>query len=431
MDPALTIAEPSAAVRPFAPLHDRRFRAYYVGLLVSSCGTQLQVAVQGWLVWELSHDATMLGVVAAMSYLPLLLLSWLGGWLADRHDRRLVLLGTQGTAALLALVLGCLALRPDLQVWHVAAVALALGIVNAIDLPTRHAFLLLLVDRPLLVSAVSLNAALFQGASLVGPALASVLVTIPWLGYSGCFFLNAASYGAVLAVLARMRVPGQKPEPADAPRHSALAGLHYAVRTPVIGLVIGLVVVAGIFGWSVPVILPVLTERVLGGGVRLNSLLNAAIGGGAISGALVLAWRGGDVQRRTLIFAGLTMWCAGLFALSLVRWPAAAFAALAAAGAGKILVTAPSNAVVQLAAPETLRGRVMAVWSMIFGVADPVGSLQIGLLASTLGPIAAIQLNAAVLAAAGLLAYLLLPAIDFPEGSLCDLPSFLRSSKPS
>src|SRR5579862_6527951 len=344
----------------------------------------MQSVAQSWLVYRLTGSAALLGVTGFCAQIPVFLLAAVGGAVADRHDRHPILVATQSVSMLLALALAALTLTGRVQVWHVLTFAAALGVVNAFDIPTRQAFIVEMVGRDDLMNAIALNSSMFNGARIVGPAVAGVLVAA--VGEGWCFFANGVSYVAVIAGLLLMDVP----HPAHAsPRTSAVAdiieGFRFVARTsPVLALVLllGLVSLAGM---PYAVLMPIFADRILHGGASALGGLMAASGVGALAGALSLAFR------RSV--RGLGRWVAlssagfgvslVLFAASRTLWLSGAL--LFPVGFAMMVQMASSNTLVQAMVPDALRGRVMAVYSMMFMGLAPFGALLAGGLADRFG----------------------------------------------
>jgi MFS family permease len=390
----------------FSALRHRNYRLYFAGQFISMSGTWLQMVAQGWLVWRLTGNELAVGTVTACGSLPMLLLSLAGGTLADRVDRRRLLLVTQSLSMVLAALLGFLSLLPGLQIWHVAAVAACLGTVNAFDVPTRQSFVVEMVDREALMNAIALNSLLFNGARVLGPMFASIMVAMPHVGVPGCFFLNSLSYVAALIAIARIRIPrGERIATGQPPVAAAAEGVRYALGTPVLRRLITLLFIVGVFGWSISVLIAPMADRVLKGGVHAYGWLLTANGVGAVAGSLLLAFLGDTPHRRRLVYGGLAFLCFGLVGFSLSRWLPVSIVMIACYGMGTIVFSATSNTVVQSTVPDALRGRVMGVWALVFAGSTPIGSLQAGIVARLLGAPAALQIGAGMMAAAGALVF--------------------------
>ena len=381
----------------------RNFRLFFAGQFVSLTGTWMQNVAEAWLVYRLTQSSAALGSVRFAALAPIFLLALVGGDWADRADRRTILLGTQATAMLLAFALAALCLTGTVQVWHIVALATLLGITSALDVPTRQTFLSDMVPRDDLPNAIGLNSSMFHLARVVGPTAAGVVLAA--VGEGWCFFLNGVSFLAVLASLAAMRVA---PRPVVLDRPPFLTrlreGLEYAWRTREIRQVLALIALGSLFGSSYLVLMPVFASDVLGSGAGGFGLLMTAAGAGSLAGALVLTlrkdpaglWR---LRSRSSLLFGAALVC---FAQSSAFWLSAAL--LVPVGFGMILFMATSNTLLQTLAPDALRGRIMALFSMMFMGVAPFGALLAGFLAESLGA----QTTVALCGAACLLGSLVL-----------------------
>jgi MFS family permease len=373
----------------------RDYRLFFSGQLVSLIGTWMQSVAQAWLVYRLSGSAVLLGLVGFAGQIPVFLLAPAGGSLADTRSRYKIILGTQTAAMVLALVLAGLTLTGRVQLWHVFILSALLGVVNALDIPARQAFLVELVGRVDLMNAIALNSSMFNGARIIGPALAGVLVAA--IGEGWCFFLNGVSYIAVLAGLLLM-----SPRPITArpdggtPLGRIVQGLRYSARTEPIRALLLLLGLISLAGMPYAVLMPIFADQVLHTGARGLGVLMGASGFGALLGALVLA------ARREL--RGLGRWiayAAAAFGASLIAFSASrsfwlSTALLVPAGFAMIVQTAASNTLIQAMVPDVLRGRVMACYSMMFMGMAPFGALLAGLLAGRLGAPGAVAIGGAV-----------------------------------
>lgn len=362
----------------------RNFRLFFAGQFVSLTGTWMQNVAEAWLVYRLTQSSAALGSVRFAALAPIFVLALVGGDWADRADRRKILLGTQATAMLLAFALAALCLTGTVQVWHIVALATLLGITSALDVPTRQSFLSDMVPKDDLPNAIGLHSSMFHLARVVGPTAAGVVLAA--VGEGWCFFLNGVSFLAVLASLAAMRVA---PRPVVHDRPPFLTrlreGLEYAWRTREIRQVLALIALGSLFGSSYLVLMPVFASDVLRSGAGGFGLLMTAAGAGSLAGALVLTlrkdpaglWR---LRARSSLLFGAALVC---FALSSAFWLSAAL--LVPVGFGMILFMATSNTLLQTLAPDALRGRIMALFSMMFMGVAPFGALLAGFLAESLG----------------------------------------------
>ena len=364
-------------------LQHRNFRLFYVGQLVSLSGTWMQSLAQAWLLYRLTGSGFMLGLASAASLLPSLVFGLYGGILADRFSRQRLLIAAQTLAMVQALVLAGLTLSGVVAPWHILTLAVLLGIVQAIELPARHSFVAGLVPREDLANAIALNASLFHASRLVGPAIAGVLVAL--IGEGWVFLLNGLTFIAVLAVLMAIRLP--RAEGAVAPTAQGLhAGLSYARRHAPVRAALGMVAAVSLLGSAAGVLLPVFAVQVFDVGAQRLGLLMGAIGAGALAGAFLLAGRRDPAGlERVIAISGVGVGSAlALFAATpsfLVALPL-----LALVGFCITSVNASSNAFIQLAVPDNLRGRVMSIYSVALHGMVPIGSLVAGAGADAIGP---------------------------------------------
>jgi MFS family permease len=365
-------------------LKHRNFRLFFGGQLISVTGTWMQTVALSWLVYRLTGSTLLLGTVGFASQIPILLVAPLGGTMADRHDRQRIVIGTQTASMVLAFLLAALTLTGKVQVWHILVLATLLGVANAFDVPARQAFLVDMVGKEDLMNAIALNSSMFNGARIVGPAVAGILVAM--IGEGWCFFANAVSYLAVIVGLTMMRVrrPVQEP-PSGSPLAHILEGFRFVRQARPILAILLLLGLVSLVAMPYTVLMPVFADRILHGGARGLGILMSATGVGALLAALTLASRTG--------IRGLGRWvaysCGGfgaalvLFASSRSFWLSAAL--LVPAGFCMMLQMASSNTLIQTMAPDHLRGRVMSVYSMMFMGMAPFGALMGGALAHRWG----------------------------------------------
>ncbi len=353
----------------------------------------MQVIAQAILVLQFTGSALVLGVVTSLQFLPILLLSVFGGVVADSLPRRSVLIVTQTAAMVLAFVLAGLTLAGVVQIWHVAVMATALGIVNAVDMPTRQAFVVDLVPRDALQNAIALNSALFNGSRLLGPAIGGLVVGLVGVGYG--FLANAITFVPAIAALLIIRagtgVSTRGIETGGVWR-DLRDGLSYVVRTDTARLVIIVVAVTGLFGMNFNVLVPVMATTVLGVGATGLGVLLAALGIGALAAALGLAFLGWEPHPRLLVGSAAAFGLAeiGLAAVSVY---ALALPVLLTAGFFMVLLVTLSNIALQTTTPDALRGRVLSVYTTVFAGTTPIGSLMVGAVAEAFGVPAAFILG--------------------------------------
>jgi MFS family permease len=379
-------------------LRHRNFQLFFSGQLISLIGTWMQTVAQSWLVYKLTGSGLQLGAVGFASQIPVFLFAPLGGILADRSNRKHVVIGTQVASMLLAFVLAGLTLAHIVTVREVYVLAALLGVVNAFDIPGRQSFLVDMVGKDDLMNAIALNSSMFNGARVIGPAVAGILVAR--LGEGWCFFVNGVSYVAVIAGLLLMNVHAPARVSAKtSPWEHMREGFEFVNRTAPIRALMILLGLVSMTGMPYVVLMPIFADRILHGGgqqfasligshdlgaVRLGILMGAA-GVGALLGALTLAVRSG--------VKGLGRWvavcCAGfgvslmLFAFSKSFWLSVLL--LLPVGYFIMLQMASSNTLIQVMVPDVLRGRTMAVYSMMFMGMAPIGALLGGALSDRLG----------------------------------------------
>jgi MFS family permease len=371
----------------FRALGHRDFRLFWSGQLVSQTGRWMQALGQSWLVLELTGSPFKLGVVNSLQFAPLLLLAAPAGAVVDRLAKHRLLVATQVGLMVPALLLAALSQTGAVQYWQVAALAAVIGVTNAVDMPTRQAFVVELVGKDDLTSAVALNSAVFNAARMVGPAAGGLLIAR--YGVAVAFLLNGVSFLAVVAALLAMRRPGAAPRAGALPLGTAvLDGLRYAVASPVVSLVLSLVLVLSVTIVNHGVLVPLLARDVLGAEVEGFGLLMAALGVGALAGAAVVAQLPHRPPLAVLVGAAAVA-ATGVLALAAVHrfWLAAGLLCLV--GTAQILCLSGCNTTLQLTTPDELRGRVMALYTMVFAGMSPVGAVFIGGVAEGLGTRAA------------------------------------------
>ena len=368
----------------FTALRQRNYRLFWLGQLISVTGTFMQGTAQQWLVLTLTSNPLALGIVGALQWGPVIVP--FGGAISDRWPRRSVLVVTQTCSGILACALFALTVTHQIQLWEVYLLALLLGLVNAVDMPTRQAFVSEMVNEDHLLNAVSLNSVQFNAARIAGPALAGVLIAV--LGVPPLFFLNAISYIAVIVGLLLMRISELVPVPAMAraenlaARVSALGdGARFVWRSPQLLVTFLMLGVIGTLGFNFNVLLPLEAHDALHAGPEIFGLLTSALGIGALLGALWLARRTGAPSNRLLITMAAIF---GVFEASVALSHSILLTLLLIAMTGFAMTSfsASANTRTQLASPPEIRGRVMSVYTMLFVGTTPLGNLLVSEAAS-------------------------------------------------
>ncbi|HET9730717.1 MAG TPA: MFS transporter [Acidimicrobiia bacterium] len=350
-----------AARRTFGSLDTYNYRLYFAGDLVSHVGSWMQTMAEAWLVVTLTGSGVAVGATFAFRFLPVLLFGLWGGVVADRFERRKVLLVTQSLAALLAIALWLIVVTHVVQVWMVFALAVALGFVTVVDEPARHAFVEEMVGRERLPNAIALNSAVGNSARITGPALAGLLIA--WFGTAWVFFVNAVSFVAVVAALAAMRRGELRRlhHRAAAPR--IREGLRHAWSSREMRSTIALVAVVGTLVYNFPTFLTLMARNVFHGGAGLAGLLMALLGIGTVIGALSAAHRANPTRRLVIVTAGLLG--LSLVGVSLLSNRAAFELGLIPVGALAVFFGSSSNAHMQVLSDPHLRGRVMSIYTLL------------------------------------------------------------------
>jgi MFS family permease len=389
----------ATAHRTFASLATPNFRRYYGGQAVSMVGTWMQAVAQAWLVLQLTGSGTALGLVIALQTLPVLLFGPYGGVVADRLDKRRLMIGLQSMMGVLALVLGILTVTHTVTLWQVYVLAFLLGVNNSFENPARQAFVLEMVGPEDLRNAVSLNSVLVNVARAVGPAVAGIIIAAGGLGL--CFLLNAVSFVAVVVSLVTLDLGALRPSP---PAHRGPGqlreGLRYVRRTPALLVPLLMMALVGCLAYEFQVVLPVLARDTFGGDASVYGFMTAAMGFGAVVGGLFVAARG-----KTGIPA--LIWAATSFGVLIAAAAVAPtlwleLVLLVLVGAASVGFLSIGNSTLQLEAEPGMRGRVMALWSVAFLGSTPIGGPIAGAVAEQFGGRVALAMGAAAcLVAAG------------------------------
>jgi MFS family permease len=390
-----------AARRTFHSLRTRNFRLYFLGQVVSGTGSWMQLVAQTWLVLRLTHSGVAVGITLGLQFAPMLLAGAWAGVLVDRLDKRRLLIGTAAASGVLALVLGVIVVAGVAQVWMVYALAVALGAVTALDNPGRRAFVPEMVPALDVANAVGLNSTVFTAARVIGPAIAGIVIA--GLGVSWCFFLNAASFVAVIWALAAMRTSELRiAPPLPRARRQLREGLRYSWHNRPVRLALLLTAVVGTFAFNYQVVLPLLAERTFGGNAATFGLMMAILGIGSLLGALWIAHFGRastPVLIGSTVAVGITMSVAAL-APSL----GAELAVLPFVGLASMIAICMATAVCNEDTAPEYRGRVMALLGVAFLGSTPIGGPFVGWVSQDFGPRAGLAVGAVTALVAGLAA---------------------------
>lgn len=364
-------------------LRHRNYQLFFGGQLISLIGTWMDQVAESWLVYRLTGSSLLLGMVSFAGQIPVFLLAPIGGAVADRLNRRTILVMTQSSMMVLAFILATLTLTHVVQVWHVVLLAALMGVVNAFDIPARQAFVVDMVAREDLVNAIALNSSMFNGARVIGPAVAGIVVAV--VGEGWCFFANAVSFIAVIAGLIMMKHLPPRRSIEGSALENIVEGFRFVAQTGPIRAMMLLLGLVSFTAMPYAVLMPIFADQILHGGAKALGILMGASGLGALGGAVTLA------MRKSV--RGLGKWiaiacssfgaCLIFFAFSRLMWLSVLL--LIPMGFSVMLQMASSNTLVQSMVPDRLRGRVMAVYSMMFMGMAPLGALLAGSVAHAIG----------------------------------------------
>ena len=393
----------------FRALKHRNFQLFFAGQFISLTGTWMQSVAQSWLVYRLTGSVVLLGLIGFSSQIPVFLIAPFGGALADRYNRQKILVITQTSAMITAFVLAILTLTGNIEVWHLFVLAVCFGVANAFDIPTRQAFVTDMVGKEDLLNAIALNSSMFNGARIVGPAIAGILVAV--VGEGWCFLGNAVSYTAVITGLLLMKITPIIREYKGSTLSNIAEGFRFVAKTPPIRGLLLLLGLISLMGMPYAVLMPIFADKILHGSSDTLGYLMGASGSGALIAALILA-------SRKEVF-GLGRWVAFasgglgisliLFSFSSYFWLSILF--LIPVGFSMMTQMSSSNTLIQAMVPDELRGRVMSVYSMMFMGMAPLGALLAGTLAGILGAPYTVALGGAVCILGSLIFFLKLPIL--------------------
>ncbi len=395
----------------FRALSHRNYRLFFGGQGISLIGTWMQQIAMNWLIYRLTDSAFLLGVVGFTSRLPTFLFASLAGVMADRWNRHRLLVLTQALSMLQAMILAILVLTGSVAVWHVVLLSLFLGLINALDVPTRQSFVVDMIERKEdLGNAIALNSSIVNGARLIGPSIAGLLIAT--LGEGICFLLNGISFIAVLCALLAMRI---RPQKREVRTRNVLKGLKegfsYAFGFGPIRAVLLLLALVSMMGMPYSVLMPVFAEKILKGGPETFGFLLAATGVGAVTGSLYLASRRTVLGLGRVIVISASLFGVALIGFSLSRMFWLSMLTLLVAGFGMMVQMASSNTILQTIVEEDKRGRVMSFYTMAFMGMVPFGSLLSGGLAERIGAPFTVLLGGVACIAGGVLFARKLPEI--------------------
>ncbi|MGC8773923.1 MAG: MFS transporter [Chlorobaculum sp.] len=390
----------SKLLAAFPPFVSRNFRLYFVGQIVSMIGTWIEIVAQGWLVFDMTGSAFWVGVAAAASTIPTLLLSLFGGMLVDRYPRKAVLLWSQVLLMLLSFIFGAAVLLGMATLSFILVLAFLIGSVSAVATPAIQAFISEIVERKHLPVAVALNSSIFNASRVIGPVLAGFMIT--WIGTGGAYIANGVSFIAVIAALLAIRIPNPEARTVSAehPIQSIRDGILYAWTHPLIRTIVLFVAAVSIFGWSFMSMLPVVAKREFGIGADGMGYLYSAFGLGSLFGTVVVSVSSGRVRSSLMVIGGVLTFALGLLAFTFATWLPLALFCLFISGLGMLSAFATMTGTVQRLVEDRFRGRVMSIYLMVLLGLMPFGNLLMGLLSEHFGTPVALRTGAMVTIAA-------------------------------
>ncbi|MGB9553023.1 MAG: MFS transporter [bacterium] len=404
----VTAQESGYFQRVLSSLRNKNYRIYWIGQSVSLIGTWMQSTAQGWLIYQLTNSSFYLGLVSALGTLPVLFFSLFGGAIADRLPKRKLLLFTQSALAVQAIILGTLVITGVVQIWHVMLLSFLLGVMNAIDAPTRQSFIFELVGKDLLMNSIGLNSISFNIARILGPVIAGILISA--VGLAHCFIINGISYLAAIAALIIMRIP----DIAQASREEQILksvkdGLRFVrLRLDIFSL-LAIVASSSIFAFSYTTLMPIFAGDVLKSGAAGLGGLMSAVGVGALLGALNVASMNTREKGAMVAFVANLALSISLVLFSLSRWYWLSLIFLAGTGFSMITQNSTVNNLIQTNTPDHMRGRVMGLYNITFMGLAPIGNLLAGTIAQFLGAPFAVLIGAIINAVVVILLYRLRP----------------------
>ena len=417
MNPGGDGAARSRLRETFSALGVRNYRLFFAGQGISLVGTWVRRTAMGWLVYELTGSTAKLGLVMGLALVPMFVLSPWAGSIADRVDKRRMIILTQVLATATSASIAALIFLHCVHVWHLMVLSTLSGVAFAFEVPSRQSFIVEMVGRDKLMNAIALNSGLVNLARVLGPATAGLLMG--WVGMGVCFVVDALSYVVVIVTLFMLSLPDfEKREHAQSHWEALIEGAREVRKNRTVRVILTLLTMVGVFGWSFETLMPAIARDFLKLRVAEYGVLMSQLGIGATLGALYVASRPPSANRRAMVFGGVGMTVLGMYLVSLfgatLGSDRAAFWAVSAAlllsGMGAVTFMSTANTLVQTNVDDRIRGRIMGIWAVAFGGAMPVGSFASGFVARAISPFATIAAFSTVLLAASLVIYFRMPS---------------------
>lgn len=378
----------------FPALKHRSYKLYFMGQLLSLVGTWIQIVALGWLVFQLTKSAFMVGLVSSFGSLPVLMFGLFGGVIVDKFEKKKVLIFTQISSMILAFILGLLTISGVITVLQIVILAFMAGLISAIDMPARHAFVVEMVGKNEMASAIALNAGVFSGARVIGPAMAGAIIAAMGEGFG--FVLNGFSYIPFVVVLFLIIAKSAAPSLDLHPLKAIKQGISYSFSHSAIKMLLVFVAITSIFGWAYSTILPVVAEKIFHAGASGFGYLHASGGLGAVFATILISAYSKKLNPTVFIFGGSFLSSTALFLFTLTSDIQFAFVFLFLVGFGLTAKFATINSTIQHMVDNRLRGRVMSIYTLMFLGMSPIGSFQIGFFAEHFDSLFAIRLGAVI-----------------------------------
>lgn len=381
--------------KTFSSLRHRNFRLFFTGQTVSLIGTWVHQTAMSWLIYDVTGSKFMLGLISALSALPMFFVSIFGGVIADRFNKRKVIIATQSISMVLVAVLAVLVLLNVYKIWHIVVIAVLLGTNFAVDMPVRQAFLIDITGKDDLMNGIALNSSIVNLARVVGPAIAGIIMVN--YGISWCFVLNSLSFLAVIIALCYLYIPDIKiKERTETIVQYTLSGFRYVKQNKTILEAMLIMALMGIFGWSYALLIPALAKDVFMKGEQGYAMLVSANGTGALIGALIVAYIGNSPNKRKIMKLGIYFYSLMIFLLSFSKIYWISLLLIAGAGMGLLIYFSSCTTLIQSGVEDSVRGRVMGIWALVFGGMMPIGNLFAGVFAQHFGVPATLLLSSLI-----------------------------------
>ena len=381
--------------KTFASLRHENFRLFFTGQSISLIGSWMQITALSWLIYDMTGSKLLLGLIGALSALPMVFLSLLGGIFADRYPRRKILLATQTLSMIFAFAMAILVGMGSIQIWHIIVLATLSGIVFAIDLPVRQTFYIDIAGKEDLMNAIALNSSMVNFARILGPAFAGIIMAK--FGTAWCFALNALSFLAVLYALNKLDLPDiEIKKKAVSIAEDITSGFKYVRNNRLILDLMILMFVVGVFGWSYGILFPAIAKDIFHLGEKGYAALLSANGVGALIGALFIAYLGNSPKKRSFVNWGVGLFSISLIILAFCKVYLLCLIFTALAGIGMVTYFSSTTTLIQSTVSDSMRGRVMGIWTLIFGGTSPLGNLFVGTTAQYAGISTTLLISAVV-----------------------------------